>query len=66
MRPAEDLIDDLEGNQILCQNGDEFLSYSTIDREIDLRGQSVKEAVERLYELADEAVNFIDVPDFQR
>ncbi|WP_455381587.1 hypothetical protein [Salinispira pacifica] len=63
---AEDLIDDLEGKQILCQNGDDFLSYSSIDREVDLRGLSVKEAVERLYELADEAVSFIDVPDFQR
>lgn len=63
---AEDLIDDLEGKQILCQNGDEFLSYTAIDREIDLRGLSVKEAVERLYELSDEAVGFIDVPDFQR
>jgi hypothetical protein len=63
---AEDLIDDLEGKQILCQNGDEFLSYNTIDREIDLRGLSVKEAVERLYEFADEAVGFIDVPDFRR
>lgn len=63
---AEDLIDDLEGKQILCQNGDDFLSYTEIDRETDLRGLSVKEAVDRLYELADEAVGFIDVPDFQR
>ncbi len=63
---AEDLIDDLDGKQILCQNGDDFLSYSNIDRETVLRGLSVKEAIEKVYEFADEAVRFIDVPDFRR
>ncbi|HUX14038.1 MAG TPA: hypothetical protein VMW87_13485 [Spirochaetia bacterium] len=63
---AEDLLDDLEEKQILCQNGDDFLSYSNIDRETALRGLSVKEAIGKVYELADESVDFLDVPDFQR
>jgi hypothetical protein len=63
---ADDLLEDLAENQILCQNGNEYLSYNTIDSETVLRALTVKEALEKMYDLAEEAVQFLDVPDFQR
>ncbi|HUX52525.1 MAG TPA: hypothetical protein VMW73_17180 [Spirochaetia bacterium] len=63
---ADDLLADLEGDPILCQNGDDFLSYSSIDRETELRGVTVQDALGKLYDMANEAVLYLDVPDFQR
>lgn len=63
---AEDLVDDLEESEILCQNGDETLAYTSLDRESELRGLTVRAALGSLFEFAAEAVEFLDVPDFQR
>lgn len=63
-RFAGDLLDDLEQETILCQNGNEKLNYSGIDRETVLRGVTVYEALEKLYDLTDEILNYLDVPHF--
>jgi hypothetical protein len=65
-RFAADLLDDLGGDAVLCQNGDDVLEYSDLDREKDLRGLSVEQALEQLYELSDEAIAYLDIPDFGR
>ncbi len=65
MRFSADLLDDIHGQQILCQNADEDLEYSTLDRERELRNLSVGDGIERLHELCTEIVDFLDVPDFQ-
>ncbi len=62
---AGDLVDDLAGRRILCQNGGETLEFSTMDREAALRGLTVQEALQQLFDLADEAVAFMNVPDFR-
>lgn len=65
MRFSADLLDDIHGQQILCQNADEDLEYSTLDREKELRNLTVGDGIERLHELCTEIVDFLDVPDFQ-
>ncbi len=65
LRFASDLLDDMHGEQILCQNSDDPLEYSAIDREQELRDLSVGEGIERLHEISREIVDFLDVPDFQ-
>jgi len=60
------LLDDLEGETILCQNGDDVLSYTDIDRESELPGLTVQAALQRLYDFSDEVVLYLDIPNFQR
>ena len=63
---TEELIDDLDGDGILCQNGDAELSYSELDRETELRGMTVRAGLQHLFDACDEILGFLDVPDFQR
>ena len=65
-RFARELINDIAGDAVLCQNPDESLDYTNLDRERQLRGKTVAEAVVMLLELATEAVSYIDIPDFQQ
>jgi hypothetical protein len=65
-RFAHDLVNDAEGERILCQNADEKLQYTGIDREKVLPGRTVKEGIGMLAELCDEVVDYLDIPDFQR
>lgn len=65
MRFSEDLLKDIRGEQILCQNPDDPLEYSTLDREKELRNLTVGEGIARLNEVCREIVSFLDVPDFQ-
>jgi hypothetical protein len=64
-RFAHDLVEDADGEGILCQNAEEQLQYSSIDREKVLPGRSVKQGVAMLSELCDEIVDYLDIPDFQ-
>lgn len=59
-----DLIEDLDGDAILCQNGDETLDYSDFDRETELRGKTVREGLEKLNEFSSEVIDFLNIPDF--
>ena len=63
-RFTKDLIDDLNGDAILCQNPDERLSYSELDRERELRGKTVGEGIHRVYEFSSEVTSFLNIPDF--
>jgi hypothetical protein len=65
-RFAHDLVEDMSGDGILCQNADDELEYTSIDRENVLRGRTVKQGVTMLAELCDEIVDYLDIPDFQR
>ncbi|TVQ19397.1 MAG: hypothetical protein EA382_16430 [Spirochaetaceae bacterium] len=65
-RFARELINDIAGDAVLCQNPNESLDYSTLDRERQLRDKTVAEAVQMLLELAAEAVSYVDIPDFQQ
>jgi hypothetical protein len=65
-RFSHDLVEDMSGDGILCQNADDELEYTTIDREKVLRGRTVKQGVTMLTELCDEIVDYLDIPDFQR
>lgn len=61
-----ELIDDIDGDGILCQNGDAELRYSDIDREGELRGLSVRKGLQLLFDVCDEIIEYLDVPDFNR
>lgn len=65
-RFAGELIDDLDGDGILCQNGDSELNYSEFDRETELRGLTVRDALQLLFDVCDEILEYLDIPDFQR
>lgn len=65
-RFAHDLVEDINGDGILCQNAEDELEYTSIDREKVLRGRTVKQGVVMLAELCDEVVDYLDIPDFQR
>jgi hypothetical protein len=65
-RFANELAKDIAGDGLLCQNPDDELDYSDLDRERLLRGKTVGAAVQSLYEYAAEAVTYVDVPDFQQ
>ncbi len=65
-RFAHDLVDDINGDGILCQNAEDELEYTSIDREKALRGRKVRQGVSMLAELCDEVVDYLDIPDFQR
>ncbi|TVQ38614.1 MAG: hypothetical protein EA384_08695 [Spirochaetaceae bacterium] len=63
-RFAGELIDDLDGDGILCQNGESELTYSELDRETELRGVAVRDALQLLFDACDEILEYLDVPDF--
>jgi len=65
-RFAKILLDDIEGDGVLCQNPNEMLAYTKLDRESALRGKTVDEGLQALFKLATEAIQYVDVPDFQQ
>src|SRR6056297_83777 len=65
-RFAKELIIDSEEDRLLCQNPEEELTYSKIDHERLLRGLSVEEAIRKLFEYASEAVDYLEIPEFQQ
>lgn len=65
-RFSGELIDDLDGDGILCQNGESELSYTDLDRETELRGLTVRDALQLMFDTCDEILEYLDVPDFQR
>lgn len=65
-RFAKVLLEDIDGEGLLCQNPEEKLDYSKLDRETVMRGKTVAEGLEQLLAIATEAVVYVDVPDFQQ
>lgn len=65
-RFARNLLADIQGEGLLCQNPDDVLSYSKIDRERILRNRTVREGISLLSELASEAVDYVEIPEFQQ
>lgn len=65
-RFARVLLEDIDGEGLLCQNPDEKLNYTQLDRETALRGKKVSEGLTELLNLANEAIAYVDVPDFQQ
>jgi hypothetical protein len=65
-RFSQELLNDIAAEQLFCQNPDEELNYSTIDKETVLRGRLVRDALHELFDLASEVVNYVDIPDFQQ
>jgi hypothetical protein len=63
---AKELIADIEDDQLLCQNPDEELGYTSLDEERLLRGQTVETGIRTLYEYASEAVDYLEIPEFQQ
>lgn len=63
---AKELIADIEGDALLCQNPREELSYSDLDQEEFLRGKTVEDGIRSLYAYASEAVEYVDIPEFQQ
>lgn len=63
---AKELISDIEGDGLLCQNPQEELSYSQLDQEEFLRGSTVEDGIRSLYEYACEVVEYVDIPEFQQ
>lgn len=65
-RFARTLLEDIDGERLLCQNPAEKLNYSTLDRETALRGKTVTEGLEELLRFSNETIAYVDVPDFQQ
>jgi hypothetical protein len=61
-----ELLNDIAGDQLKCQNPDEELNYTAIDKETVLRGQLVRDALHELFDLASETVSYVDIPEFQQ
>ncbi len=65
-RFAKFLLEDIDGDGLLCQNPEEELDYTRLDRETTLRGKTVASGLTELLALAEEAIDYIEVPDFQQ
>ncbi len=65
-RFTKDLLTDLEGDRLLCQNPNDPLEYAAMDHEKLLRGRTVVQGIEALHAYAVEAVEYLDIPDFQQ
>lgn len=65
-RFTKELIADIDGDGLLCQNPQEKLNYSKLDQERALRGKTVEEGIRSIFEYANEAVAYVDIPEFQQ
>ncbi|MFP4375976.1 MAG: hypothetical protein ACLFP4_02930 [Spirochaetales bacterium] len=65
-RFSKQLVTDIAGDGILCQNPHSELEYDTLDREKLLRNRSVAEALQMLWDFSSEAVAYLDIPEFQQ
>ena len=65
-RFAKELIADIEGDGLLCQNPEEKLNYSSFDQESLLRGYTVENGIRSLCEYSAEAVDYLEIPEFQQ
>jgi len=65
-RFTRDLLHDIAGDQFLCQNPDEELNFSSIDREKALRGKLVRDAIHELFDYSTEVISYVDIPEFQQ
>ncbi|MFP4115331.1 MAG: hypothetical protein ACOC1I_03900 [Spirochaetota bacterium] len=65
-RFAKELIEDIEQDELRCQNPSEPLEYTSLDGERLLRGQTVEEGIRMLYEYVSEAVDYLEIPEFQQ
>ena len=65
-RFARVLLEDIDGEGLLCQNPDEKLDYTRLDRETTLRNKSVAAGLGELLALAVEAIEYVEVPEFQQ
>ncbi len=65
-RFSKELIADTAAEGVLCQNPHDTLEYDRVDREQVLRAKTVQEALMILYEFANEAVDYVDIPEFQQ
>ena len=65
-RFATVLLEDIDGDGLLCQNPEEKLDYTRLDRETTLRNRTVAAGLAELLALAVEAIVYVDVPDFQQ
>lgn len=63
---AMNLLEDIEGDGLFCQNPDEELNYTNIDKETVLRGKTVQNGIEELHEFAKEVIEYLEIPDFQQ
>jgi hypothetical protein len=60
------LLEDMSGEGLLCQNPEEKLNYTKLDRETTLRNKTVAEGLTELLALTVEAIEYVDIPDFQQ
>lgn len=65
-RFSMELLNDIASEQLLCQNPDEELNYTSIDKETVLRGRLVRDGLHELFDLSTEAVGYVDLPEFQQ
>lgn len=65
-RFAKELLADIDGEGLLCQNPEATLEYSKLDEERLLRNRTVGDAIRTLFEFTDEAVEYLDIPEFQQ
>ncbi|MBU8913327.1 MAG: hypothetical protein KOO61_04835 [Spirochaetales bacterium] len=65
-RFAKVLLEDIDGDGLLCQNPEEKLDYTRLDRETTLRNRTVATGLAQLLALAVEAIEYVEVPDFQQ
>lgn len=65
-RFAKRLLEDIDGDGLLCQNPDEKLDYTRLDRETTLRNKTVAAGLAELLALAAEAIEYVEVPEFQQ
>lgn len=66
LRFSHELQEDIEGDGVFCQNPNEQLQYSSLDRESVLRGRTVAEGIAALGDLAAEIVEYLGIPEFQQ
>lgn len=65
-RFSKQLVTDIAGDGILCQNPHEELEYDKLDKEKLLRNATVAEGLQMLWDFSSEAVAYLDIPEFQQ
>jgi hypothetical protein len=61
---AEDLLEDIDTDGILCMNGSDEVSLTAYDGTPELHGHTVRHCLQLLQELSAEVIGYMNLPEF--
>lgn len=60
-----DILNDLNGSELICLNGDDIIRFELIEEKRFLEGRPLREGIRKLYKFVNEVINFINLPDIE-